>query len=125
LAVAILHPSENANRGSREPVGTISVPGHSRRGRWGATESTEGGDKLDGLLTIVESYEARRRPIEVDETFDPVHVLRYAIDKLGHTHAELAELPGSRSRASQVLSRRRAVTVEMIHKIGRSVENSV
>jgi HTH-type transcriptional regulator / antitoxin HigA len=45
-------------------------------------------------------------------------VLRYAIDELGHTQADLAELLGSRSRASEVLARRRALTVEMIHKIG-------
>ena len=41
----------------------------------------------------------------------------YAIDELGHTQAELAELLGSRSRASEVLSRKRALNVDMIHKI--------
>ena len=70
------------------------------------------------LLALVDIYEARRWPIEIDETFDPIDVLRYAIDELGHTQAELAELLGSRSRASEVLARRRALTVEMIHKIG-------
>ena len=85
---------------------------------WGALEGTEQGDKLDVLLALVEIYEAKRWPIEVDETFDPIDVLRYAIDELGHTQAELAELLGSRSRASEVLSRRRALTVEMIHKVG-------
>jgi len=44
-------------------------------------------------------------------------VLHYAIDELGHTQAELGELLGSRSRASELLARRRALTVEMIHKI--------
>jgi HTH-type transcriptional regulator/antitoxin HigA len=57
------------------------------------------------LLALVEIYEAKRWPIEIDWTFDPVDVLRYAIDQLGHTQAELAELLGSRSRASEVLSR--------------------
>jgi len=47
-------------------------------------------------------------------------VLRYAIDELGHTRAELAELLGSRSRASEVLSRRRALTVEMIHRVSET-----
>jgi HTH-type transcriptional regulator/antitoxin HigA len=75
---------------------------------------------LDVLLALVELYEARRWPIEIDKTFDPVDVLSYAIDELGHTQAELAELLGSRSRASKVLSRRRALTVEMIHKVGEA-----
>jgi HTH-type transcriptional regulator / antitoxin HigA len=84
---------------------------------WGAPVGTEEGDKLDVLLALVDVYEARRWPIETDESFDPIDVLRYAIDELGHTQAELAELLGSRSRVSEVLSRRRALTVEMIYKI--------
>jgi HTH-type transcriptional regulator/antitoxin HigA len=87
---------------------------------WGAPEGTEEGDRLDVLLALVDIYEAKRWPIEIDGTFDPIDVLRYAIDELGHTQAELAELLGSRSRASEVLSRRRALTVEMIHKIGET-----
>lgn len=85
---------------------------------WGAPEGTEEGDKLDVLLALVDIYEAKRWPIEINETFDPIDVLQYAIDELGHSQVELAELLGSRSRASEVLSRRRALTVEMIHKIG-------
>src|SRR5580704_15747763 len=85
---------------------------------WGAPEGTEEGDKLDVLVALVDIYESRRWPIEIDETFDPVDVLRYAIDELGHTQAELVELVGSRSGASEILSRRRALTVEMIHQIG-------
>ena len=85
---------------------------------WDAPEGTEEGDKLDVLLALVDIYEAKRWPIEIDETFDPIDVLQYAIDELGHSQVELAELLGSRSRASEVLSRRRALTVEMIHKIG-------
>jgi len=72
------------------------------------------------LLALVDLYEAKRWPIEAEPNFDPIDVLRYAIDELGHTQAELAELLGSRSRASEVLSRRRALTVEMIHRIGEA-----
>src|SRR5438477_8127281 len=87
---------------------------------WGAPEGTDEGDKLDVLLALVEIYEAKRWPIEVDESFDPIDVLRYAIEELGHTQAELSELLGSRSRASEILSRRRALTVDMIHKISEA-----
>lgn len=84
---------------------------------WGAAEGSADGDKLDVLLALVEIYEAKRWPIEAGEDFDPVDALSYAIEELGHSQAELAELLGSRSRASEILSRRRALTVEMIHKI--------
>ena len=84
---------------------------------WGAPEGTEAGDRLDVLLALVEIYEAKRWPIDIDESFDPIDVLGSAIEELGHTQAELAEILRSRSRASEILSRRRALTVEMIHKI--------
>jgi len=87
---------------------------------WGAAAGTDAGDRLDVLLALVEAYESRRWPIDDDQRFDPIEVLNYAIDELGHTQAELAELFGSRSRASEILSRRRALTVEMIHKISEA-----
>jgi antitoxin component HigA of HigAB toxin-antitoxin module len=87
---------------------------------WGAPEGTGEGDKLDVLLALVEAYETRRWPIAVTGRFDPVDVLNYAIDELGHTQAELATILDSRSRASEILSRRRALTVGMIHKISKA-----
>jgi HTH-type transcriptional regulator/antitoxin HigA len=47
-------------------------------------------------------------------------VLNYAIEELGHTQTELAELLDSRSRASEILARRRALTVDMIHRISQA-----
>jgi HTH-type transcriptional regulator / antitoxin HigA len=87
---------------------------------WGAPDGTPDGDKLDILVTLVETYEDRRWPINNRRRFDPVDVLRYAIDELGHTQAELADILGSRSRASEVLARRRPLTLEMIQKITAS-----
>ena len=84
---------------------------------WGAPEGTEEGDKLEILVALVELYEAKRWPIETGQNFDPIGVLRYAIEELGHSQGELAKLLGSRSRASEILSRRRALTVDMIHRI--------
>jgi HTH-type transcriptional regulator/antitoxin HigA len=84
---------------------------------WGAPEGTSKGDKLDILVTLVEAYEDRRWPLNSRRRFDPVDVLRYCIEELGHTQAELAKILGSRSRASEVLARRRPLTLEMIQKI--------
>jgi HTH-type transcriptional regulator/antitoxin HigA len=87
---------------------------------WGAPEGTEEGDRLDVLLALADAYEDKRWPIDVDESFDPIDVLNHAIEEFEHTQAELAELLGSRSRASEILSRRRALTVDMIHKISKA-----
>ncbi len=87
---------------------------------WGAPDGTEAGDRLDVLLALVDAYEDRRWPISVEDRFDPVDVLTYAIEDLGHSQAELARILSSRSRASEVLSRRRALTAGMIHKISEA-----
>jgi HTH-type transcriptional regulator / antitoxin HigA len=81
---------------------------------WGAAEGTEKGDKLDVVLALVEIYEAKRWPIEINESFDPIDVLSYAIEELGHTQAELAELLGSRSCASERLRRLRTILCRAI-----------
>jgi HTH-type transcriptional regulator/antitoxin HigA len=85
---------------------------------WGATAGSEEADKLDILVTLVEKYEEARWP--VDDGCDPIDLLHFAISELGHTQAELAELLGSRSRASELLNRKRALTVEMIHSISEA-----
>lgn len=87
---------------------------------WGSPTGTPNGDKLDVLVTLVENYEERRWPLNSRRRFDPVDVLRYAIEELGHTQSELAEIIGSRSRASEILSRRRPLTLEMIQRITAS-----
>jgi HTH-type transcriptional regulator / antitoxin HigA len=85
---------------------------------WGAAAGTEEGDKLDILSMLVEKYEDRSWP-NIDIS-DPIDLLNFAIEELGHSQAELAELLGSRSRASELLNRRRPLTVEMIHKINQA-----
>lgn len=87
---------------------------------WDAAEGTEDGDRLDVLLALVEAYEEKHWPIDIDKDFDPIDVLGHAIEEMGHSQADLAELLGSRSRASEILSRRRALTVDMIHKISKA-----
>lgn len=87
---------------------------------WGAGEGTDDGDRLEALVALVESYEARRWPLAVDASFDPVDVLRFAMEELGQTRAELTQILGSRSRASEILARRRALTVQMIHAISEA-----
>ena len=57
---------------------------------WGASSGTPAGDKLDILVTLVEIYEKRRWPLRSRRRFDPMDVLRYAIEELGQSQTELA-----------------------------------
>jgi len=84
---------------------------------WNAAKGSREADIVDVLATLVEVYEKARWPIEES---DPVDILKYAIDEMGHTQAELAHIVGSRSRASEILARKRALTIEMIDKISNA-----
>jgi len=86
---------------------------------WGSPEGSDDGDKLDILATLVEKYEEIRWPVP-ELNWDPVDVLYYAINEMGHTQTELAEIFGSRPRASEILARHRALTVDMIHRISEA-----
>jgi HTH-type transcriptional regulator/antitoxin HigA len=80
---------------------------------WGAAEGTPEGDRLDVLATLVDAYEDQRWP--VDE-LDPVEAIEAAMAHEGYDRAELAALIGQ-SRATEVLQRKRALTLPMIRKI--------
>ncbi len=82
---------------------------------WGAAENTPDGDRLDVLVTLVEAYEATRWPVE---ELDPVEAIEAAMALGGHSRADLARLIGA-NRATEVLKRRRALTLPMIRKIAR------
>lgn len=82
---------------------------------WNAPEGTPECDRLDVLISVVQTYEERRWPVEPEG--DPVEVLIAHMDVTGRSQADLTRLLGSRSRASEVLNRRRALTLEMIHKL--------
>lgn len=80
---------------------------------WGATDGTAEGDRLDVLATLVESYEDTRWPLD---DLDPVEAIEAAMAHDGHSRRDLAGLIGE-SRASEVLRRKRPLTLGMIRKI--------
>ena len=86
---------------------------------WDAPEGSDEADKLDVLAVLVEKYEENRWPIE-QLNWDPVDVLHYAIEEMGHTQVELSNLLDSAPRASEILNRRRPLTVEMIRTISEA-----
>ena len=74
-------------------------------------------DRFDLLSDLIEAYEDKHFPIEAPE---PIEMLKSFMDMSGRTQADLADLLGSASRASEILNRKRALTVEMIHKLSSS-----
>lgn len=81
---------------------------------WGAAPGTPEGDELDILAVLIEDYETRHFPIV---PLEPIDFLKTHMEATGRTQSDLAGLLGSAPRASEVLNKRRALTVEMIHKL--------
>lgn len=65
---------------------------------------TVGADRFDVLASLIEAYEAKHWPIE---STDPVEAIEYRMEISGYTQKDLSEFIGSRSRASEILKRKR------------------
>lgn len=81
---------------------------------WGATEGTPEADELEVLAVLIEAYETKHYPIGPVE---PVEFLKAFMEHTGRTQPDLAALFGSAPRASEILNKRQALTVEMIHRL--------
>ena len=66
------------------------------------------------LSALIGAYEDKRWPIEAPSALDAI---KGAMELSGRTQAQLAELLGSRSRASEVLSRKRDLTMDQAWKL--------
>ena len=73
-------------------------------------------DRFDLLALVIEDYERKRWPIEPP---DAVDAIRYHMETSGCTQADLGRLLGSRQRASDILARKRPLTMGMAWKLQR------
>jgi HTH-type transcriptional regulator / antitoxin HigA len=67
---------------------------------------------------LVEAYEKAHYPIE---TPDPIEAILYYMDTRGLSRRDLEPCLGSRARVSEVLSRKRSLTLEMIRKLNQEL----
>lgn len=77
---------------------------------------TPEGDRFDLLALVIEDYERRHWPIDPP---DAVDAIRYRMETGEHTQADLGRLLGSRQRASDVLTRKRPLTMKMAWRLHR------
>jgi len=80
---------------------------------------TPEGDRMDVLVTLVEAYEARHFPIP--EPDDLVQVLEYYMESRGLSRTDLIAYLGSKERVSEVLNRKRGLSLEMIRRLHNGV----
>jgi len=81
---------------------------------WDAEPGTPDGDHVDVLVTLIEAYEATRYPIPAP---DPIAAIEFMMEQKGLTRRDLEPAIGSRGRVSEVLNRKRPLTLPMVREL--------
>ena len=88
---------------------------------WGAKKDTPQGDELDLLVTLVESYEMKHYPIAPP---DPIEAIKFRMEQMDMTKADLVQYIGSQSRVSEILNGKRKLTLGMIKSLYKGLRIS-
>jgi len=80
----------------------------------GAEPGTAEGEELDVLLTLVDAYESERFPMDAP---DPITAIEFSMEQKGLTRKDLEPMIGSRARVSEVMNRRRGLTLAMVRRV--------
>ena len=84
----------------------------------GAQPNTPEGDEIEILAALVEAYEEKHHAIEAP---DPIEAIKFRMDQLGLKDADLTEFVGQRSRVSEVLNKKRALSLKMIRNLNKGL----
>ncbi len=85
---------------------------------WDAKPNTPPGDKLEVLATIVEAYEQKRYQMLPP---DPIEAIKFRMEQLGLKNTDLAPYMGGKNRVSEVLNKKRNLTVKMMINLHREL----
>jgi HTH-type transcriptional regulator / antitoxin HigA len=83
-----------------------------------AKPGSKDGDELEILGILIEKYEQDRYPIDYP---DPIEAIKFRMEQLGYTQSDLARVVGLKSRASEILNRKRKLSLDMIRQIHQSL----
>ena len=83
-----------------------------------AKKGTNKGDELEILSILIEKYEKENYPIEMP---DPIEAIKFRMEQLGMKQKDLAEVVGFKSRVSEILNRKRKLTIEMIRNLSQKL----
>ena len=75
---------------------------------------TDEGDELEILGMLIENYENENFPVGFP---DPVEAIKFRMEQLGYNQTDLANVVGLKSRASEILNRKRKLSLEMIRQL--------
>jgi HTH-type transcriptional regulator/antitoxin HigA len=79
-----------------------------------AKKGTKKGDELEILSILIDKYENETFPIGFP---DPIEAIKFRMEQMGMKQKDLAEVVGFKSRVSEILNKKRKLTLEMIRNL--------
>jgi HTH-type transcriptional regulator/antitoxin HigA len=79
-----------------------------------AKKGSPEGDELEVLVILVDQYENEHFPIGLP---DPIEAIKFRMEQMGYNQNDLAKIVGLKSRASEILNKKRKLSLEMIRQL--------
>lgn len=79
-----------------------------------AKKETKEGDELEILGILIDQFENEHFPIDLP---DPIEAIKFRMEQLGYTQTDLAKIVGLKSRASEILNKKRKLSLDMIRQL--------
>lgn len=79
---------------------------------------TPEGDELEILGILIEKYESLHYPIDFP---DPIEAIKFRMEQLGFNQTDLVNVIGFKSRVSEIMSKKRKLSLDMIRKLNSSL----
>ena len=83
-----------------------------------AKKGTKRGDELEILSILIDRYENENFPIGMP---DPIEAIKFRMEQIGMKQKDLAEVVGFKSRVSEILNKKRKLTLDMIRKLNTTL----
>ena len=85
-----------------------------------APANSKEGDEAELLSLLIEKYEEEHYPIEAP---DPREAIKFRMEQMDISKKELAQIIGYKSRVSEIFSRKRKLTLNMIRNLHEKLNN--
>jgi HTH-type transcriptional regulator / antitoxin HigA len=83
-----------------------------------AKKGTSEGNELELLSLLIDIYEKEHYPIDFP---DPIEAIKYQMKELGYKQKDLAQIMGVKSRVSEILNKKRKLTLTMIRQLNQTL----
>lgn len=84
-----------------------------------AKKGTKEGDELEVLGILIEKYEDVHFPIDLP---DPIEAIKFRMEQMNYSQNDLAKVIGRKSRASEILNKKRKLSLEMIRNLHETMK---